>query len=399
MMTSFFAIAGTGIASVLLHPLRSFVTVMALVAILLPYLVGLGISKGLEVEAEASAQYGADLYVSGKQFGRTVPLPLQAATQIEKIDGVVDVSPRIVGEVFLGKEREHAVLVGISAKEARSWSTILDGELPAPGKHYELVVGNALARRLNLHIGSMLPPFYRTDREGERVFRVVGLFKADAPIWQTNLMLTSFESAAAIFDQTGLATDLLVYCQPGQQGAVSRAIMQNVKVDAGDNFGPIRTAVTSREDLRITLPHGLRHRDGVFQLHFVLAFVIGILVILVTSGFGLSERRIEIGILKATGWQTDEILLRATVESVCLSMIGACTSLLLAWIWLRLGNGFAIAGYFLPGVSWVPEIRVPFRLTPLPMLLAFALSLLVILTGTLYSAWRAAIVPPRIAMR
>src|SRR6516162_2012593 len=106
-------IASTGLAAVPLHPLRSLVSVVALVVVLLPYLVGLGLSKGLQAEAEASVGFGADLYVTGSRFGRPAPLPLSAVSAVRALDGVIEVVPRIVGEVLLGKERLHAVLVGV----------------------------------------------------------------------------------------------------------------------------------------------------------------------------------------------------------------------------------------------------------------------------------------------
>src|SRR4030095_16962462 len=126
----------------------------------------------------------------------------------------------------------------------------------------------------------------------------------------------------------------------------------------------VRPRVTAREDLLALLPRGLLHREGVFNLHFVLAFVVGILVLLVTSGFGLSERRREIGILKATGWQTDEILLRGVVECVCLCLAGACVALLLSWGCLHFFNAYGIAAFFLAGVGTAPDFPVPYRLAP-----------------------------------
>jgi ABC-type lipoprotein release transport system permease subunit len=391
-------IARTGVAAVLLHRLRSLVTVAALVVLLLPYLVGMGLAQGVEEEAEASARFGADLYVTGSQFGRPVPLPVEAAAQVRRIDGVTEVVPRIVGEVLLGKEQEHAVLVGLPPEKLAAWGACIDGDLPRPGGPNELVVGTALARQLNLQVGSMLPPFYRNPR-GERVSRVVGVFKADGPLWQARLVLTTFDTAAEIFDQPGLATDLLVACQEGYQAAVSRAFEQELSFAGPEGRGVVRPRVTSREDLLALLPRGVLQREGVFTLHFVLAFVVGILVVLVTSGLGLAERRREIGILKATGWQTDEVLLRGFVESLCLSLFGACASLLLAWLWLTAFNGYAVAGVFLAGVDWVPEFPVPYRLTPVPALLGFVLSLAIVLSGTLWSSWRAAAAPPRDAMR
>src|SRR5438132_1537899 len=109
-------VALTGVSSIRLHPLRSLVSVIALVVVLVPFLVGLAVSKGIEAEAEMSARFGADLYVRGVQFGRPVPVPLEAAAQVRRLDGVTAVVPRIVGEVVLGKEQVPAVLVGMDPK-------------------------------------------------------------------------------------------------------------------------------------------------------------------------------------------------------------------------------------------------------------------------------------------
>ena len=397
-MRHFLEIARTGLDAVLLHPLRSLVSFVAVVVVLLPYLVGMGLAKGLEAEAEASARFGADLYVSGRRFGRPVPVPLTAVPEIRDLDGVVAVVPRIVGEVILGKEGVHAVLLGLPAERFPAWSSAVEGDLPRQGSVHELVLGTALARRLKLRVGSILPPFYQ-NRKGDRNSRVVGLFKADAPVWQANLILTTFETAAYVFDQPGSATDLLVWCRPGYQNETCSAIEGKRTFAGPPGQGPVRPRVVAREDLLVLLPHGVRHRAGIFNLHFLLAFVVGILVLLVTSGVGLAERRREIGILKATGWQTDEVLLRGLVESFCLSWAGACVALLLAWVWLRVFNGWGVAGLFLDGAGAAPGFRVPFRLTPVPALLAFVLSFAVVLTGTLYAAWRTATAPPRETMR
>jgi len=311
---------------------------------------------------------------------------------------VTEVVPRIVGEVVLGRDAVHAVLVGLPPEHSAVWADCIAGDLPRTSSLNELVIGTSLARRLNLKVGSMLPPFYRNDK-GERLSRVVGVFKPDAPLWQANLILTTFDTAATIFDQPDAATDLLVSCRPASQADVSRAIERGLSFHDSAGQGVLRPRVTAREDLLAVLPRGLLHREGVFNLHFLLAFVIGILVLLVTSGIGLGERRREIGILKATGWQTDEVLLRGLVESFALSLAGTCVALLLAWVWLRVFNGYGVAGLFLDGVGARPDFPVPFRLTPVPFLLAFVLAFTIVLTGTLYSTWRAAVTPPREAMR
>ena len=247
-----------------------------------------------------------------------------------KFDGVTRVVPRIVGRITLGKENVEAVLVGMPREELhRQGSTIqqltrlVDGELPGSrhGEGPQLVIGSGLARKLNLEVGAVLPPIFRSGSGGgEKTPRVTGIFQSDISLWQSRMILTTFESAADIFGQQELATDLLVFCRRGQPEAIRLRILQSIPGPSTERATSLQPSVTSRADLESLLPAGLGHREGVFNLLFVVAFAVGILVILVTSGFGLSGRRREIGILKATGWQTDEILVRSLAESVLLGL-------------------------------------------------------------------------------
>jgi ABC-type lipoprotein release transport system permease subunit len=392
------AISHTSLDAVLQYPLRSAATVGCLVALLLPYVAGIALSEGLQEQAEDAVRFGADLYVTGAEFGREVPLPVAQADDLRRIDGVTEVVPRIVAGVVLGKNRENAVLVGLPRQHFPAAVTCVDGELPRAGSINQLVVGTELARRLGLRVGSMIPPFYHNAR-GDRISKVVGIFKSDVPVWEANLILTTFETAAAVCNQKGLATDLLVYCRPGYHDSVRAAIRRSGPPPSAESGPRVGLQVVAREDLRASLPRGVLHRAGIFNLLFVVAFAAGILTLLVTSGVGTAERRREIGILKATGWQTDEVLLRGLVESLVLSLAGAGLSILLAYLWLRPLNGYGIAGVLLAGAGVRPGFTVPFRLTPVPALLAVLISGALVLTGTLYSTWRAAVVPPRAAMR
>jgi ABC-type lipoprotein release transport system permease subunit len=397
-MQRFVEIAKTGLTAILLHPVRSTMTFCALLAILVPYLAGMGVAKGVQQDAESSLRAGGDLYVSSSQFGRSTPIPLSLVEEVRELVGVTDVVPRIVGRLTLGRELVEVVLVGIPESRFPTSITCVDGRLPRAGSINEFVIGTELARELKLKPGSLLPPFYRNPR-GEHVSKIVGIFRSDVSLWQSNLMFSTFETAEEIFNQEGMATDLVVDCQSGYETNVSLAIRRMTTLTNHDSANTMQLKVTSREELNLLLAGGQLHREGVFNLHFLLVFVIGILVILVTSGLGLPERRREIGILKATGWQTDEILLRSLVESLLFSVGGASVSILVAFVWLKLFNGYFIAGIFIAGVALVPSFEVPFRLTPVPAVLAFIIALVVTMSGSLWSTWRSAIAPPDEAMR
>jgi len=372
------------------------VTVAAVVAALTPYLAGMALARGLRDEAAAAVEQGADLTVGCEQFGRPAPVPLAAAEQLRAVPGVASVAPRILGRIELGAEHVEAVVLGVPAEGLPAALECVEGRLPRAGAGNELVVGSDMARRLHLRVGARLPPFYR-NRQGERVSEVVGVFRSDVSLWQARLVVTSFETAARIFDQPGLATDLLVRCRPGYEDEVRVAVLRGAAPALAQ--GERRPRVLTREELAARLPEGLAHREGAFTALFVLALASAALVVLVTSGVGLAERRREAGVLKAIGWQTDELLLRALVESAVLSLAAAALSVVLAYVWLGPLNGYGLAAAFLRGVDLAPGFRVPFRLAPVPALLGLLLALVVVLSGSLYSTWRAAIAPPAEAMR
>lgn len=389
-------IARTGVTALRLHPWRSVATVACVVAALTPYLTGLGLAGGLARQAAESIEQGADLYVTGTQFGRSVPLPLEATEKISALPGVVKTVPRIVGQLRLGDDRHSALVVGISP-QAMPPRDFIDGELFHDDDRNELIIGSHLATELKLRVGSLLPPFYR-NRQGEKVSKVVGIFKANAPLWQANLIFTSLGTAARLFDQPALATQVLVYCRAGAADELSRAIRRRLHWELADG-SRLDVRIVGRGGARAVWAMAAAHRDGVFHLHWMLAVSIGMLAVLVTSGFGGTERRQEVGVLKAIGWRTDEILLRNLVEGLLLTAAGASLTTVATWCWFTLFNGWAIAQLFVPGLGWRPRVDVPFQLLPLPVLLAAMLSWLIVATGSLYTTWRIAMTPPAAAMR
>ena len=397
-MRKFAAIARTGLQAVLLHPLRSVATLLCMVAVLLPYVAGEGVARGLADEAETSIRCGADLYVSGSRFGRPAPVPLAAMDAVRAIPGVRDVFPRIVGEIPLGRERLAAVVVGLPADRIPASARCVEGRLFGPKARNELVMGSELARRLGITVGARLPPFY-SNPEGEHVSTVVGIFRADLPLWEANLVFCPLETASEIFGQKGLATSLLVTCEPGYREAVLKALRRLPVFDEQGPHGPVTPTVTSREDVAALLPRSMAHLEGIFQIHFVLAFAALIPLLMVTAGLGLTERRREAALMKATGWMTDEVLVQGMVESLVLVLLGASTAIVLAYAWLDLLNARGIAGIFLPGAEPAPAFRVPFRMAPLPALLGLVVSFAVVSLGTLYSTWRAATAAPALALR
>jgi ABC-type lipoprotein release transport system permease subunit len=397
-MNGLTAVARSGLAAVLLHPLRAAATIACVTALLVPFVAGLAVSRGLSDEAADAARCGADLVVTGLRYGRSAPMPVATADALRLLPGVASVRPRIVGSIQLGAAREDAVLVGIDADALPPDVRCVDGRLFAPGSRNELVVGSRLARRLGLAPGARIPPFY-SNRDGERVSEVVGVFRSDLPLWEANLVFTSLETAQAVFDERGTATQFLVTCRDGYADAVGEKITRLPSLAAPGSADPLAPRVHSRADAEAVLSRGAAFGEGVFALHFVLLFAAAIPLLVVTSGAGLAERRREVGVLKMLGWGTDEVLARGFVESVVLAVTGAAVSVLLASLWLGPLGARGIAAVLLPGADADPGFAVPWRLTPGPVAIGASLALVLVLAGTLHSNWRAATAEPMEAMR
>jgi hypothetical protein len=92
-MRRWLALGRSGAVAVLLHPLRSAVTVASLVAVLLPYVAGLAIARGLLDQARDAIRLGPDLLVEGERLGRPAPVPLEAVGEVRAIPGVRESSP------------------------------------------------------------------------------------------------------------------------------------------------------------------------------------------------------------------------------------------------------------------------------------------------------------------
>lgn len=265
---------------------------------------------------------------------------------------------------------------------------------PQAGPGHELVLGDALARALELDVGDTIPPFYRNEA-GERVSTVVGVLEGGPP-WRQSLVLTSFETADYVAGGGGCATDVLVRCRPGYGDTVAQTLGRLPARDAGG--APLTLRAMPRDASLLTLMDLPVRTHSVFDAHLVLAFAVGIPLLLVTWGVGLAARRREAGLLRALGWSMETLLLRGVAEGVLLALLGAACSVLLAALWLRPLGGAFVAQLYLPGMDSLPGAVAPYRLAFAPVLLTTGVALVLTLTGGLLSIWRAAVASPAEAM-
>ncbi len=359
-------------------------------AILLPFISAIAISEGVKFQASISVDQGADIYVTLDNYGSNAPIPLEFVDRFRRLEGVTKVVPRVVGRTYFANRL--SVIVGMLPENLPTELDFIEGRVFH--KRGDVIIGKALSKEFDLHIGMM----FSLAQNPHITFKVVGIFEAGSTtIWSSDMILMSFKDASDFFLMGGKATDILIYTRPGYDTKLAEKIQVDWAVNEKSTEPPLR--VQDRDLVKRYFLRGYNYKAGVFTVLYTVAFALAIPSILVTSGFGLTERRREIGVLKATGWQTQEVLEMVALENLVISLTGAPLAILLSILWLKVFNGAFIAQFFIAELGLFTRFPVPARFLPLPAILSFLFAVLLTMVGSLYSTWKTAIIPPAEAMR
>jgi ABC-type lipoprotein release transport system permease subunit len=340
----------------------------------------------VRADSAVSIEEGADLYVSLNRAGRNAPIGTRWLETLRQIPGVTRAVPRIVGRDYIVGP---VVVVGLPPESIPPGVRCIEGGPPAG--EGEAAVGKEVADELNLAVGKS---FTLNVNPGIR-FRVAGIFRSACPLWSARLVFIDLRSAQVLFGMEGEATEILLYTRPGYAEPVYEKLSSLARADGGS--APFR--VVSRRIAGEMLRRGFSLRAGIFSALYLVAFALAIPAIAVASGLGFSERRREIGLYRAAGWQTTEVLEMAIFENLILSIAGGTAALLFSILWMKLANGFFIAQLFLPEAGVSPGFDVTTRFLPLTALLSYAIAFTLTMVGSLYTTWRTATIPPMEAIR
>lgn len=380
----------TAIENLFRYKTRSIVVILCLVAILLPFITAMAISEGVKFQASVSVDHGADIYVTKDNYGSNAPISLKFIDRLKILEGVLKVVPRVVGRTYFANRL--VVITGIVPENIPPDLTIIKGKLFQ--KRGEVIIGKGLSEEFNLGAGMI----FSLTQNPYITFRVAGVFDADLQnIWSSDMILMSFNDASSFFLMEGMATDILLYTRPGYAKKLAEKIQLDWAVSEKSSDPPLR--VQDKSLVKRYFLRGYNYRAGVFTALYMVAFALAIPAILVTSGFGLTERRREIGVLKATGWQTQDVLEMVGFENLLISLTGAPLAILLSILWLKVFNGAFIAQFFIAELGLFSRFPVPSQFLPMPAILGFVFAIILTMVGALYSTWKTSIIPPAEAMR
>ncbi|MEM1607336.1 MAG: FtsX-like permease family protein [Candidatus Bathyarchaeia archaeon] len=397
--------------------LRTALTASGIVVGISMMLILLSLVSGMEVQARhmVRALGGADITVSnstsfrggvgGGGFFGALPSPSTLDASILDvvggIPGVYAVSPQFSFSGSINGRRVTVYGVVPSLYEVvTSGLNIVEGRFLAEDSGGEIVLGKALMELLNLTLGQTVS--LSVGQEGvERNFTIVGVFETGM-LFQEYAAYITLSDAQDITGERGSVTQILVKCEdPSVVSDVASIISSTVP------------------GVRVITPTAVLQQANQMLNTLTMFFATIGLVALFAGSFGVintmimsvTERTREIGVLKAIGAKSRDIMKVFLAESFLIGLIGGGVGVavgsVLAYIFPMLTSGLLSTGFspfgmrnpFSSGRATQTFMFATPTITPTNIAICFSLGALVGVLAGLYPAWRASRMKPVEALR
>ncbi|MGF1468040.1 MAG: ABC transporter permease [Sandaracinaceae bacterium] len=326
-----------------------------------------------------------DLTVQRMVGGRPALLEAAQAEALRDIPAVRSVRPRVWGYLFFAALEGNVAVVGVDGAEAFDGATT-EGRLPR--RAGEVAVGSALGRLLGLRVGDELG----LPVGDELTFSdVVGAFDERSALRSADLIVATPEYARTLLGlPAGMATDLaLDLTTPDEAPVVTRRIDERIP----------GARVLDRRLLRRTYELTFDARSGLTAALLVPALAAFLLLAWERlTGLGAAERR-EIGVLKAVGWGTGDVLLARLYESAALALGGTAGGLVVAYLYVFLLGAPGLTDALLGWSNLYAEVRLTPAVSGSQLATLIAAVGVPYLAVSLVPAWRAAVLDPDRALR
>jgi hypothetical protein len=331
-------------------------------------------THAIKREANEILKDTPEIIVQRTLTGRYQPIPLAYADKIRGIQGVISIQPRLWGYYYDGNFLANYTLV------------VPRETPPEPGS---IDIGAGISKIREANPGDIIG-FKGYDGK-PRSFTIRKILTEESQLVSSDLILIS---EADYRDFSGIpsdqATDLVLKVRnPKEYTTIAEKITRQL---------PDSRPIIRNEILR-TYDAVFSWRSGLIIVIFsaaALAFVI----FAWDKATGLSaEERKEIGILKAVGWETSNVLQMKFWEGLTVSMTAFLLGIILAYAHVFFASSFL----FSPVLKGWSTLYPQFRLVPFVnfghVAAIFFLTVVPYTVTTIIPAWRAATIDPDAVMR
>lgn len=343
------------------------------------------LTQGLKDEASRLLAGSPSLVVQRLVAGRHDLIPTAYADPIRKIPGVGTVTPRHWGYYYDPLTEANYTLLGVESGLPEL--QMLTGRLPAGPGECALGAGVAEVRRVQQGDDLILVD----SRNTGLLFEIVGIFRSESNLLTHDLLVLGRDDLLDFFSlPPEQATDLAVEVYNEAEIATVAAKIRQRLPD---------TRPISRSEIARTYEAVLDWRSGMLLTLFASALV-AFCILAWDKATGLSaEERREIGILKAIGWDTGNVLELRFWEGLAISITAFLLGLIAAWVHVFYFGAAGLAPILKGWSVLFPAFRLTPRLDFYQVSVMAFLTVLPYVVSTIVPSWKAAVTDPETVMR
>jgi len=332
------------------------------------------LADALKQQASILLDDSPEMIVQRTSAGRHDPIPLSYIDPIRTIRGVQSVRGRLWGYYF-------DQVTGANY-------TVIVPEGSGPGDN-GIEIGQGIARTRFVFGGDTME--FRTFSGKVIEWEIRKVLSAKSEIVSSDLVLVSENSFRLLFGGSkDFATDLALRVRnPRELSTIALKIAERLP----------DTRLILKDEILRTYEAVFNWRSGL--LVFILSGALLAFMILAwdkASGLSMEEKK-EIGILKAIGWETSDVILMKFWEGTAISLSSFLSGIILAYVHVF----FTSAPLFEPVLKGWSVLYPRFELTPFVDLsqvaVLFFLTVVPYTVATIIPSWRVATVDPDSVMR
>jgi ABC-type lipoprotein release transport system permease subunit len=310
-------------------------------------------------------------------------------------------TPRVWGYIDVGggglltimgvNASEYGTIVGTTGTEI-----VDEGRFLNETDRYRMVVGQGILdimrasfAGVSVGVGSILSLIAMNGSLVE--FEIIGVFASSTKIYSNDMIVTDLESARQVLGlEASSFTDYALWAEYGED-------LNSIAFRIDTQIAEAR--VLTRDAIADTMLVTYGSRGGIVALLWLVLLITAILLAFTVSASGSDEARREVGLLKALGYDTVDVLEIRMFESLTLGMLGASLGVSSAIVFDFILGAPILSGYLLGWSLLLLNGGLPLAISAPTIFTLYVVAIVPILVATVVPAWRNAITEPDIVLR
>jgi ABC-type lipoprotein release transport system permease subunit len=331
-------------------------------------------TQAMKREASLILKDAPEMVVQRLLAGRYDPIPVDYLKKIRNIRGVISADARLWGYYYdpvVGAN--YTLLVPMN-------------DPPSSGN---ITIGNGISRSRMVYRGDILS--FRGSNGLVRSFSVDGALSSASELVSSDLILISEADFRDLFGlSVAQATDLVVTVRNHKELLTIARKVSELLPD---------TRPIIRDEMVRTYDSVFDWRGGMVIVLLSMA-ILSFVIFAWEKASGLSaEERREIGILKAIGWETADVIAVKMYEGSLVSFFSFTIGILFAYGHVFFSSAFLFAPALKGWSVLYPDFRITPFVDPYQVAVLFFLTVVPYTVATIVPSWRASIVDPDSVMR